>query len=376
MKKISFIHTADLHLGLPLQKWLDSAELTLLRKKDYLATFFRILNVVKEKKVPFFFIAGDFLEHGFVQSETVFLVKEELGKLPCNVFIAPGNHDPYRDDSFYCSKWPRNVHIFKGAWENIYFKDYDLTILGKGFTDFLECNSSLPQKPKSSNVILIAHATFLQTKVASKCLYFPLYKEDLLFLKPNYVALGHIHKPSMFKLEDKLKNKIIVCYPGSPEGLCWKELGKRYIVHGVLENGLLTLNNIEIHTRTLEKVSCDISALYSFKDILEVLLKELANFDKESFFEICFLGRRQETLDMFLLKDFLVQNLKHSYPFFKIQDATYPDFDLDFYRKDIGVIGKFINRFDKLLEEKPAEKELIQAALYKGLEALLWNRKN
>ena len=56
-----------------------------------------------------------------------FLV-EQFRRFPGRVFIAPGNHDPYKPDALYRHiDWPTNVHIFQSmAWQAVEFEGITL----------------------------------------------------------------------------------------------------------------------------------------------------------------------------------------------------------------------------------------------------------
>ena len=80
---VTWVHTADLHLGQPI-KGLQTASSTLIgqRLTEYLETFTRIIELVQTRKPTFLFIAGDFLEHGYVDLLLLSRVQELLASIP------------------------------------------------------------------------------------------------------------------------------------------------------------------------------------------------------------------------------------------------------------------------------------------------------
>src|SRR5258708_5235784 len=91
---IRFLHAADLHLGLRITRFDESA-----CNRIGEARFHAIENLRKtaiEHRVHFVLIAGDLFDDHTVShtlSERAFTLFE--GKaMPCPVYVIPGNHDP------------------------------------------------------------------------------------------------------------------------------------------------------------------------------------------------------------------------------------------------------------------------------------------
>ncbi|MEN9405761.1 MAG: hypothetical protein RLZ12_45, partial [Bacillota bacterium] len=235
-KNITWLHTADLHLGQPVKgAFLSDPMLARQRMTDYLSTFERIIKMAQLHSPSFLFIAGDFLEHGYVNDTLLNFIKDLFQAIPfTQIFIAPGNHDPYRLDSCYrWESWPTNVHIFQDKWETHHFGD--LTICGRGFSDFIEPKFIPPPDILNKYKFMVVHGTFIKNHETTD--YFPLPAPLLTTLNYNYIAAGHIHKQDACRLKNSCRT--LFNYPGSPEALNWKELGSRYITLGMLKNGLV-----------------------------------------------------------------------------------------------------------------------------------------
>lgn len=376
-RPITWIHTADLHLDQPVTSWYGCTQKAAQRREDYRKTFNRIISLVKQKNVRFLFIAGDFLEHGYIQASTVDFVRDCFRTIPNTVvLIAPGNHDPNRHDSFYYSKedWPSNVHIFSEQWESIRFSDYDLTIYGRGFSDYIEPNwIPLPEVAPGGNHILITHGTFIpSSNQGSKESYFPIFEKELTRYPFDYVALGHNHKSSLFELKNQRRTQ--VCYPGSPEALSWKETGDRFIVYGTLDRNRIDIEWIPIHSRTYEQVFCDVSICATREELAQLIQRELHHFNNDSCFQIVLEGRYSFNVEeeYFWLKEYVRScDLFH----FEIVNRTKPDFDLSFYRNQKGAMGLFVRKMEERIAQNPKQKKEYEMALYKGLEALCAAKK-
>ncbi|SDY29795.1 DNA repair exonuclease [Thermoactinomyces sp. DSM 45892] len=374
MKKIEWLHTADLHLDRPISGWKGTAEQLMVRYEEHRDTFRRIISFVEDRKLPFLFIAGDFIEHSAVTKSTIRFVIEQLERIPSTqVFIAPGNHDPYMEGSYYLrsSIWPKHVHIFGGEWEEHVDSTRKLLISGRGFTSFLESQSTLPRLHNNLEYnICVCHGDLQAQGKESQ--YFPLTEQDFFDQAFDYVALGHIHKAGQVQLKNK--KKTILRYAGSPEAQNWKELGRRTVTWGKLRSKGVQLEEVSLHSRTYEKVEIDISFCQTRQEILDCMLAEIQKLPKESYYRIQWGGRRDLEL-----------SLEHEQPWYSrllaeqgyqnvwLEDETIPDFDLEQYRQQSGLVALFIERMELNLQQEQDEecRQLIKRAMYKGLEALL-----
>ncbi|GGE12952.1 hypothetical protein GCM10011571_12920 [Marinithermofilum abyssi] len=370
MKPVTFVHTADLHLDLPVQGWKGNEEQLLLRREEYRQTFSRIVGLTKEKEAQFLLIAGDFLEHEYVNRSTVQWVMEQLERIPdVQVLIAPGNHDPYRTDSFYRTvKWPDHVHIFSEKWETHSFSQYDLCLYGKGFADMEERESSLPENGQDGERrLMLVHGTLGHRKEASP--YFPLSMEELAPLEMDYVALGHIHQAVTHRLANE--RKTVVRYPGSPEALRWKETGERTVTVGRLDTGGIRWEAVPVHTRRYEIYHIDVTGCETEEELLRRIGENIPADRREAYLRLIFQGRRPR--EIVYASDWLELRLRQQGFFYtECMDQSVPDFDVERLREADGVAGAFVRRMEARIEQaNEEEKEMLQEALYKGLEALL-----
>ncbi len=374
MQPITWIHTADLHLDMPVQGWRGSKEVLWQRQEEYRVTFQKIISLAKEKDVTFLIIAGDFLEHGFVTHSTLSFVSEQFARIPnTKVWIAPGNHDPYRSDSYYqIYKWPDHVYIFQSEWEQHDFSELDLTIYGKGFRDFVEPEPSLPSiSNQMSRRILIAHGTYLTHHEKSP--YFPIYRDELNPLQLDYVALGHIHKAATYSLANS-KNTVIR-YAGSPEALNWKELGVRTVTWGCIDDEGVKWSEIPIQTSRYERMEIEITGCKRKEEVLQEVKSSCQSLAKERSYVTCrFTGQKHEELGCedhlfpWLNEQLKKEGFRHVY----FEDETTPELDLPYYRRQAGLVGTFIKRMEKKIAEVDEESQpYLRRAMFQTVELLL-----
>lgn len=368
MKAVSWMHTADLHLGKPLEHWRGSKEEYMLRKEEYRQTFQRIIQLVKEREIPFLFIAGDFLEHGYVSRSLWDFIQEQLEQIPNTaIFISPGNHDPYRIDSVYRKeKWPDHVHIFGTEWET--HTANNLQIVGRGFADFHDKEPSLPSVNDAARKIMIVHGELCAKPKKSD--YFPICEQSLAALELNYVAMGHIHQSYQRTLSNE--RETIVRYAGSPEALSWKETKGRTVTIGHLHDHTVELELIPIHTKTYEKHEIELQGVVSKEQVLAELSTQLQAYSPDSYHLIRLTGRIAPGWNFaeeisWIVYEMYQQGFGHVY----LEEQLLPDFDLDYLRKQSNFTGRFIDMMEKRLNESEEDaKERVRAALYKGLEAI------
>lgn len=112
---VTFLHTADLQLGMRARHVADAAEAV---RAARLETVRRILTLARDEAVDFVLIAGDLFEDNSVGSDLVYQVLhlfEQAAPLP--IYILPGNHDllgpasVYERDTFRSSQG--NVHVLR-----------------------------------------------------------------------------------------------------------------------------------------------------------------------------------------------------------------------------------------------------------------------
>ncbi|WP_028776502.1 metallophosphoesterase family protein [Shimazuella kribbensis] len=369
MHTISFVHIADLHLGEPIKGWKWDKERVWIRQEEHQQTFKRIITYVKENAIPFLLIAGDFLEHGFVTSVLYQFVLEQLQRIPdTRIFISPGNHDPYREDSVYQQEtWPENVYIFSDSWETLYFPEYHLHISGRGFGDFSDRKNSLPIPILDANYhIYLVHGDFKE----EQSIYFPIIEKDLSEHDVDYVALGHIHKRQTYLLKNR--KGTIIHYPGTPEARSWKETGVRFLTHGTIDEKGVSLEKVPISTRKYEQIKINITNQLSLNQISEVVSSVIREFDTNDYLAIQLVGRSAfGTEDKnWLIKLEKMLPIEHKWLF--IEDLTLLGYDLKKLKTEQNFVGTFVQLMETRIAQETDQKKkrILQQALYRGLDAM------
>jgi len=368
---ITFIHTADVHLDAPLLSLADRYE---LRQYDFRLTMQKIRDLVLQKQADFWLIAGDLMEyHGGMRATALFLKELFASVDPVPVCIAPGNHDPWTEGSFYQTiDWPANVIFFTDEWGAYEFAEKSTVVYGWGFPNPHYADSPLQhftgKLPGYQNHLMVVHGTVLTQDTADHQPYAPMQAAELLRCEMDYVALGHIHKPAQFLHPHR--GWPFAAYPGSPEGLSAKEGGERFVLFGqVDETGRVALEPIPVQSRKITRLEMEIAGLETIESIVAHAEQIVGQHNPSDLFYITLAGERASHLTVPL------EVLNARFPqHFHIQweDKTWPDVDEEALLSENGIFGRWLRRLNE--REKAAttdrEREVIACARKEALKRI------
>ena len=217
---IKILHTADWHLGAPLQGYGEKLRQALDTVPG------KILEVLRQENCDLVLLAGDVFDCTYTPY-TYQAVYDMLKAMAVPVFVTPGNHDFCSPDSPWNKElWPENVHIFRSQQiESVALPELDCRIYGAGF-DGVECPALLEgfvAEGSEKYAIGIFHGDATQTNSQ----YNPITKAQVQTSYLDYLALGHIHKADQF-----IAGKTLCGWSGCPMGRGYDETGEKgvYIV--------------------------------------------------------------------------------------------------------------------------------------------------
>lgn len=259
-----FVHTSDLHLG-RFYKGELPLEITKKRREELWMNFENIIDFCIKENIEILLLSGDLYERDYFTLNDINRFKELLDKLNyTKVFIIAGNHDYIDENSLYNKViFKENVYIFKGEK----FFDIDslkLRVHGLSWDKDKNIDKKLDFSIKEDykNIILLHGSVDMEDE------YFPMTKKELEKLNADYIALGHIHLPQKI-----LKNAY---YPGSPEGLNFKEVGERGFILGEIEENL-KIEFIKNNIRNYNIIDYNIEPNMTIYNIKEDILNLLEN---------------------------------------------------------------------------------------------------
>ncbi|MHB8983900.1 MAG: metallophosphoesterase family protein [Carboxydocellales bacterium] len=384
MQRVKFLHCGDIHLDAPLTGSGLGAEQAALRRSELKETLGRIGQLAKAEQVELLFISGDLWEQGYVRKQTVTAVNELLGSLsPMRVFIAPGNHDPFLQHSFYqTTAWADNIHIFQGGPSAVELPELGTVVYGYGYENY-ETKAPVLRDLRAANQqsinFLVVHCQVV-SGVGANSNYLPLDQQTIPHLGMDYLALGHVHQASkVIKTGD-----CQWAYPGSPEPLGFDELG----VHGVIVGEITKIQGqaqisttwVPLQKRRYYDLRVDISGAGTPEEVVALVqerVKETAAAKNraEDFYRVTLQGFIDP--DLVLVEQELALALAGQFFQLRLSNQSFPAYDLECLGKGLDLVGVYIRKMEALLalevngEQQGLNQEVINKALAYGLDALL-----
>ena len=292
---VTFIHTADLHLGAPFrglhsvsEKWADRLIEAVPKAYD------RMVDAALEHQVDFVIIAGDtFDEARPSYGDFMHFIDglNKLGNAGIPVYLCTGNHDPYTSWRRGYTDLPQNAFMFSAARPGYFcFKRNGIPLVllaGRGFyNQAWSSDESIATGITASDAraALGVSAPFavgvIHTGLDRDVSKAPVTTAELLGAGMDYWALGHLHRPEVI---DDPGNPHIA-FSGCIQGRALNETGP----HGV---NLVTLrrgerNRVEfIPTASVvwERPNVDVTDAESLSDIVERIIARLYRLNGGSF---------------------------------------------------------------------------------------------
>lgn len=359
---MKFVHIADMHFDSPFVNLSEKDIMGDLRRLKQRKVFKKIIEYIKENNIKYFFISGDLYEYKYIKQSTIDYINKLFEEIPeTNIYIAPGNHDPYTKNSYYnkCN-WSKNVKIFGPKVEKI--ETQDANIYGYGFDDFYCSDSGVEnieiEQTEKPNILII-HGN-IDGSTIEDMQYNSMSKKMLQEKGFDYVALGHIHKKD-YNTEENQK----IVYPGSTISLGFDELGEHGMIVGDLEKNKLETQFIKLDDKQFTKRELNVDNIYSKEELIEKI-NEL-EIEENNYVEIILIGNRNFEINKYDLIKYILNN-----NIIKIKDNTKIAYDLEKLENENTLKGLFIKEMNKKLKnaETEEEKEIIEKSIEIGLASL------
>lgn len=310
MKKLTFIHGADLHLDSPLIGLKDLPSSIFQRIKESTFTAFRkLIDEAIHNQVDFVILAGDLFdgEDRSIRAQT--RLRKELVRLEENqidVFIIHGNHD-HLGGKWSNLKMPENVHVFtemverkeliakSGAIVNLYGFSYPKRhVIERRVLEYEKIGDA-------DFHIGLLHGNLEGRSEHGN--YAPFTLKELLDKQFDYWALGHIHKRTLLS-----ENPPIV-YPGNIQGRNRKELGGKgcYFVELTEEDS--NLHFVETSDIVWRELKLDGNNLHDFQSLYQCCRKGMDSIRQDGTGNLVHLLIKNITLEDKQLESTIKQDL-------------------------------------------------------------------
>ncbi len=390
-KFIKFLQVSDVHLDSSFSSSINFPVNKLeIRKSEHKSIITKVCQIVRDENIDLVLIPGDLIDYESSTPDTTNFLIDNFSKIsPVPVIITPGNHDYFSPSSVYNSDfltgkqqnvWTENVFIFTAQkFQSISLPNLkEISITGishyenRSFYNRLLTDNILKQEGKIN--ILVFHGSRDGYCPSDKKITLPFSDEELFKLGFDYSAIGHYH--SYLEILDEEGN-IKGAYSGCPLGRNLREFGEKFIIIGkIYEDKKVEIEKRRIDHRIMHKIDVDCTGLNYNEQVLNIIaekVKETTN-SKEDIIYVRLFGRFPPGNLVNIPDEFL----KDDYFHIKFDKSNVqPDYDIQKYLDIPDILdtteSKFVKKLNVLLKnaKSDSEKEIIENAIYYGLDALI-----
>lgn len=355
------LHFADMHLEWPFAG--SDGLRARMRREELKESFAGIISLAAENHVQVLLIAGDLFELSGATPGLLQFIDRQFRRIPgVQVFISPGNHDPYLDGGPWASySWAPNVHIFgPGRPERVDLPDLPVSVAGWGFGAWEVRESQVgtfpPFDPARINLVVMH---------GGEGAYHPFQPTELARLGADYIALGHIHKPGVV-LEQA--GRLVARYSGSPEALSFGEPGEHGVCLGTVSKLATRMDFVPTGRRRYITQAVDVTGAVSLEDLAAAALGADAPANRQQHcYRLELTGAVDPALEVAL--PVLQEKLAGEFYFVRLIDRTEPDYDLEALAAERSARGLFVRKLVALAEASPDQARRVRRALALGLAA-------
>lgn len=353
---MKLIHTGDLHLGSAMTSL--SPEKAKLRKAELMDGFRALAAFAKAENVAAVLIVGDLFDCApttLLQRE-VFSVMESAS--PVQFFYVSGNHD-----EAFCieGEQPNNLHLFSDThgWKS-YALSKEIVVSGLDLKNLRDRSySELTLNKQAFNVVML-HGEVVISKTTQRE---QIALQRLQNKHVDYLALGHVHKPTM--TAQRLDGRGVWRYCGCLEGRGFDECGRRGAFLLNVENGRLQEERfISFSKRVFSERRVDISACRTYHDVETAVLTALQDENRENAVKVLLCGRH--SADLRKEPTLLEQRLSERFFYVRVEDESSVFVDYNEYARDITERGEFVREVGRSALNEKEKAEILEI----GLKAL------
>lgn len=278
IKKISFIHAADLHLDSPFKGLANVPEK--IFQEIQASTFValdRMVAAAIDREVDFILLVGDLFDNEKQSLKAQIRLRkafEELNKHGINVYLSYGNHD-HISGNIHPVTYPNNVYIFKTEQVNqfIYEKNGQQLATIQGFS--YENRAVTENKTHAYQINdpeIPFHLAMLHGSIQNNTdhdMYAPFKLSELIEKDFNYWALGHIHQRQI------LRNNPFIVYPGNTQGRHKNETGEKGCYYVELTETTSHMTFIPLQAIQFRNMTIDVSMCNEVHELEDKIHSEI-----------------------------------------------------------------------------------------------------
>lgn len=356
---LKFIHIADVHLCRSFDSCSFSKTKAAAQRERLWQSFREVIDVIKRERIELLFIAGDLFEERYARVCDIKRLADYFAGIAdtTDVYIAPGNHDPFFSGSYYDTfSWPSNVHIFTDSLKKVALSP-TVDLYGFGFArpHYDHIPFSLPAVDQEKLNLCLLHCDLL-----SASQYLPIEEKTMKNAGFDFCFLGHIHQNRSYQWG--------AAYASSLEPLDFSQSGLHGYYKGRITKKGITLsfvNSAKSHFYTKEIPVCaDMDSNAIKQAVLDAFPPAMRA--EGAFCRAVIKGSRDARID---LHD-VFMDICDAFSYLETVDQTVEDLDIETLRSQNqeNIIGQFIAALDQ------RDDDIARLALKEGLEVLLESR--
>jgi exonuclease SbcD len=294
---LNLLHCADLHLEACFASTHLPPSVGAERRQGLRDALTRIAALARERQVDALTIGGDLYEQAYAAPDLGEFLRRQFADLaPIQVFIAPGDSDPYTGDSLYAlAPWPHNVSIFTG-------RELTPVELAPGVHLW---GAACPPEPgydtptrvrvdRMGTNLLLLHAAMAGQGGSDARRVYRFGQAALGGAGFDLALLGHHHNGQVLR-----EGGVQCVYPGSPEPLAPIEAESDHqVVLVTVDDGACRLERIPIDRWRYKVLRVDLSGCSTLEDAGALVSISLRNapgggVDEHTICRVNLVGTRQ-----------------------------------------------------------------------------------
>lgn len=362
---MKWIQIGDVHLGTSFSHASYNGQIAMRRRYELKETLFRVLQVCRDENIDLLLVAGDLFEmQSAVMSDYNDVLQQFMRCDGTEIVICAGNHDPIYDEHapWKVLQWPPNVHIVATKMTIVKLEHLQVAVHSfswwKGQMARQEMPALLPLVPNYRNFLM------LHGDVTTQSVYLPLDARWLEQRGFDYIALGHIHKPTAITPT--------IRYAGVLEPLDFKETGEHGYILGEFVEAMPKISFVPFAKRAFVQIQYEVTPEQSGQDILTGIQNLLKQEQPDHLFRLKLIGYRNTNVNIKESLPLWLSLLEEMVFYVEMEDQTETNWNLDeiYQEHQSDLLGAYIGQLRQMAEANP-EDSIIKEALDWGVQILL-----
>ena len=323
---MKLIHTADIHLGSKMDSRFNR-DISDERKSELRNTLKRLVMYAKENQVAIIMLCGDIFDSDSPYKKDKDFFYSLIRSTPEIDFLyLKGNHDTHDN---VLEEIPENLKLFSDKWTSYTYGNVIISGIELCASNASSYSASLSLTKDSLNIVML-HGQLSDSTGSGNIQLKKLKNKNI-----DYLALGHIHKPSEGRIDER--GEYVYC--GCLEGRGFDEPGEHGFVLIDTDGGKIAHKFIPFAQRRIHETDVDISGS---KNAYEAYKKVSGSvkFNKQDLFRINLTGEIE--FDVERLAVDVERMLADSCYFISVKDRTGKKINISQYENDLSVKGEFV----------------------------------